>query len=109
MPRFLHTADWQIGRQYPRFAPEDGAALVDARFSVIERIAALASVESVDAVLVAGDALDAQTVSECTIRCLFNAMAGYTGGRLISRLAYADLLQEADRPTFIILDDAQRH
>lgn len=79
MPRFLHTADWQIGRQYPRFAPEDGAALVDARFSVIERIAALAKSESVDAVLVAGDVFDAQTVSERTIRRLFNAMAGYTG------------------------------
>lgn len=79
MPRFLHTADWQIGRQYSRFSPEDAAALADARFSVIERIAELAASESVDAVLVAGDVFDAQTISDRTIRRLFNAMAGYTG------------------------------
>ena len=42
MLKLLHTADWQIGRQYPRFAPEDGAALFEARFSVVERIAAFA-------------------------------------------------------------------
>lgn len=79
MPRFLHTADWQIGRQYSSFAPEDAAALAEARFMTVERIAQLASDESVDAVLVAGDVFDAQTVSDRTIRRLFNAMTGYSG------------------------------
>jgi len=79
MPRFLHTADWQIGRQYSNFAPEDALALAEARISVIERIADLAASERVDAVLVAGDVFDAQTVSDRTVRRLFNAMAGYTG------------------------------
>lgn len=79
MPRFLHTADWQVGRQYSNFAPDDAAALAEARLSVIERIAALAREEAVDAVLVAGDVFDAQTVSDRTIRRLFNAMRDYTG------------------------------
>ena len=79
MPRFLHTADWQIGRQYASFAPDDAVALAEARISVIERIAGLATEETVDAVLVAGDVFDAQTVSDRTIRRLFNAMAAYTG------------------------------
>jgi DNA repair exonuclease SbcCD nuclease subunit len=79
MPRFLHTADWQIGRQYASFAPDDAVALAEARISVIERIADLAKEHAVDAVLVAGDVFDAQTVSDRTIRRLFNAMAGYTG------------------------------
>lgn len=79
MPRFLHTADWQIGRQYASFAPDDAVAMAEARISVIERIANLAAEEAVDAVLVAGDVFDAQMVSDRTIRRLFNAMAAYTG------------------------------
>ncbi len=79
MPRFLHTADWQIGRQYGSFAPEDAVPLAEARFTVVERIALLASQRQVDAVLVAGDVFDAQTVSDRTVRRLFNAMQGFAG------------------------------
>lgn len=79
MPRILHTADWQIGRQYNRFASEDAVALSEARFGVVERIAELATHEQVDAVLVAGDVFDAQIVSERTIRRLFNATHGFDG------------------------------
>lgn len=83
MARFLHTADWQIGRQYARFASEDGAALSEARFSAVERIAALAATEQVDAVLVAGDVFDAQTVSDRSLRRVFNATAAYSGPWLL--------------------------
>lgn len=79
MLRFLHTADWQIGRQYPRFAPEDAAALFEARFAAVERIALMAAEGSYDAVLVAGDVFDAQTVHERSIRRTFNAMQAYGG------------------------------
>ncbi len=79
MPRFLHTADWQIGRQYQSFDPEDAPVLADARFQAVERIAQLACSQNCDAVLVAGDVFDAQTVSDRTIRRLFNAMAGFSG------------------------------
>lgn len=79
MLKLLHTADWQIGRQYGRFSPEDAAILAEARFLAVERIATLAAQEHVDAVLVAGDVFDAQTVSDRTIRRLFNALQGYSG------------------------------
>lgn len=79
MPRFLHTADWQIGRQYARFAPDDAMALAEARFSAVERLARLATEERVDAVLVAGDIFDAQTLSERTLHRTFQALAGFTG------------------------------
>ncbi|MFA5631477.1 MAG: DNA repair exonuclease [Porticoccaceae bacterium] len=79
MPRFLHTADWQIGRQYSRFAAEDASALTEARIATVERLAQLARDENVDAVLVAGDVFDAQTVSDRTIRRLFNALAPFSG------------------------------
>ena len=79
MTRILHTADWQIGRQYGSFEPEDAAALADARFGAVERLADLAATNGVDVVLVAGDVFDAQGVSPRTIRRLFNAMAGFSG------------------------------
>ena len=79
MPRFLHTADWQIGRNYSRFDNDDAVALAEARFTAVERLAKLAVDEQCDAVLVAGDVFDAQTVSDRTIRRVFNAMAGFGG------------------------------
>ena len=79
MIRILHTADWQIGRLYGTFDPESAVPLAEARFAAIERLAALARSEGVDAVLVAGDVFDAQTVSARSIRRLFNAMAAYEG------------------------------
>lgn len=79
MPRFLHTADWQIGRQYGRFEPEDAVALAEARFTAVERLARLATEERVDAVLVAGDIFDAQTLSERTLHRTFQALAGFSG------------------------------
>lgn len=79
MPRFLHTADWQMGRYYSRFDNDDAVALAEARFTAIERLAQLASDERCDAVLVAGDVFDAQTVADRTIRRVFNAMSGFSG------------------------------
>lgn len=79
MPRFIHTADWQIGRQYSQFSPEDSSSISEARIEAVATIANLATENAVDAVLVAGDVFDTQTVAERTIRKLFNAMQGFTG------------------------------
>ena len=79
MLRLLHTADWQIGRTYPRFGADDAAFLAEARLETVERIARLAEDQRVDAVLVAGDVFDAQTVSDRTVRRLFNALGGFRG------------------------------
>jgi DNA repair exonuclease SbcCD nuclease subunit len=79
MPTLLHTADWQIGRLYGSFDPDDAVPLAEARFAAVERLAALAAREQVDAVVVAGDVFDAQTVSARSIRRLFNALQGYSG------------------------------
>lgn len=79
MMSILHTADWQIGRVFAQFEPDDAAALFEARFAVVERLAGIATDRGVDAILVAGDVFDAQTVADKTIRRLFNAMQGFTG------------------------------
>jgi DNA repair exonuclease SbcCD nuclease subunit len=75
----LHTADWQIGKQYGQFDVDDAALLADARFTVVERLAQLAVARSVDAILVAGDVFDAQGVADKTIHRLFNCMAAFSG------------------------------
>lgn len=79
MIKILHTADWQIGRSYGSFDADDAVPLAEARFAAVERLASLATSEQVDAVVVAGDVFDAQTVSARSIRRLFNALTGYAG------------------------------
>ncbi|OZI75020.1 metallophosphoesterase family protein [Bordetella genomosp. 12] len=76
---FLHTADWQIGRQYGQFDDDDAAVLAEARLETVARLAAVAQERAVDAVLVAGDVFDTQAVSDRTIRRLFGALAAYAG------------------------------
>lgn len=79
MTRFLHTADWQIGKQFGGFDPEDAALLADARIKGVRAIADLAASENVEFVLVAGDVFDQQLVSDKTIRQTFQAMSAFTG------------------------------
>ncbi|HEY8606115.1 MAG TPA: DNA repair exonuclease [Noviherbaspirillum sp.] len=79
MVHFLHTADWQIGSRFGQFSAEEAALLGEARFEAVEKIAALATERQVQAVLVAGDVFDQQTVSDRVIRRLFGALAGYAG------------------------------
>src|SRR5690606_8312499 len=77
--RFLHTADWQIGRQYGQFSADDAPFLAEERFKAVERLAALASELAVDAELVAGDVFDTQTGEGRTLPRLFKAMVSFDG------------------------------
>lgn len=79
MIRLLHTADWQIGKCYGQFEPDEAALLAEARFNTIERLAALARERQIDLVVVAGDVFDAQGVADKTIHRLFHALRGYAG------------------------------
>ena len=81
--KFLHTADWQIGRVYGFERDVDGhdpaAAMAARRFEVIAAIAELATADGVDAVLVAGDVFDKQALSDHSLRRVVNAMSGFSG------------------------------
>lgn len=72
--RLLHTADWQLGKQYSQFAPDDAAALSAARFAVVDRIAEMASTHAVELVLVAGDVFDVHDIGDTALRRAFNAL-----------------------------------
>jgi DNA repair exonuclease SbcCD nuclease subunit len=75
----LHTADWQIGTRFGQFSAEEAALLTEARFETVENIAKLASQKGVQAILVAGDVFDQQTVTDKVIRRLFASLAGFSG------------------------------
>ncbi len=56
--KLLHTADWHLGRRFPRFGTDAGLELMRARMSVIDAIFGSAAHNEVDAVLCAGDLFD---------------------------------------------------
>lgn len=81
--RFIHTADWQIGKPFGNIPDEAAVPLRQQRIDTVKRIAALATSEKCDAVLVAGDVFDSFAVAEKTIYQLIHAMAGFTGPWLL--------------------------
>jgi DNA repair exonuclease SbcCD nuclease subunit len=56
--KLLHTADWHLGRRFPRFDEEAQQKLSRARLTVIDRILHTAECKLVNAVLCAGDLFD---------------------------------------------------
>jgi len=56
--KLLHTADWHLGRRFPRFGADAGLELMRARMSVVDTIFGSAHHNEVDAVLCAGDLFD---------------------------------------------------
>ncbi|MCE7030506.1 metallophosphoesterase family protein [Jiella avicenniae] len=127
MIRLLHTADWQIGKPFGGFDEERRVELRAARFAAVGRIAALAAGRQVDAVLVAGDAFDDNTVAERDVNRVLDQMAAFPGpwvflpgnhdtavtgsvwGRLRSLAARRGLTNVivADEPAPIVLPDGR--
>jgi exonuclease SbcD len=67
--RFLHTADWHLGR------PFHGESLLDAQAAAIDHIAAVARDHAVDAVLVSGDLYDRALPPVDAVRLADEALA----------------------------------
>lgn len=66
--KFIHTADWQLGKPFTQF--EDGLAEVlrKARLDMIAKLAQLAKVQGVAHIIAAGDVWDQEIPSVQTIR-----------------------------------------
>jgi DNA repair exonuclease SbcCD nuclease subunit len=76
--RFIHTADWQIGKPFLRFSAK-AEALRAARLDAVERLGRLAVSEGVADILVAGDVFDAETPTNVTLRGPLQRMQGFAG------------------------------
>lgn len=62
--RFVHTADWHLGKRFPRLAESDELRLTRARVEVLDRIFGAADRERAEVVLCAGDLFDSAEPSE---------------------------------------------
>lgn len=73
--RFIHTADWQIGKPFESLGAEVAPLLREARLAAIDRLAALAREQQITHVLVAGDVLDSATAKDIVLRQLLQRLA----------------------------------
>lgn len=72
--RFIHTADWQIGKPFARFPSGLAGELAAARLAAIERIAAIARARGAAHVLVAGDVFDSENLAKVDLRRAFERL-----------------------------------
>lgn len=79
--RFLHTADWQLGKPFGGFDAETSVRLQDERFRVINRIADHAEAQGVRDIVVAGDVFDQEHPSDRVLRRAADRMAEAKGCR----------------------------
>lgn len=73
--KFLHTADWQLGKPFARITdPDKGAKVRAARMESIRKIATLAKEHEVAFVLVAGDLFDSATPEKSVVSAACSAI-----------------------------------
>ena len=77
--RFVHTADWQLGKRFANIPGDAGAALRDSRIDTVKAVGRLAAERGADAVLVAGDVFDANAVAERTLIRMLEALKEFPG------------------------------
>ena len=77
--RFVHTADWQLGKQFANIPGDAGAALRDRRIETVKAVGRLAAERGVDAVLVAGDAFEDNAVADRTLIRMMEALKAFPG------------------------------
>lgn len=65
--RFIHTADWQLGKPFGNFDADIRSVLTEARFDAIDHVGKASAEHGVDHVLVAGDIFDTEGPDDRTI------------------------------------------
>jgi DNA repair exonuclease SbcCD nuclease subunit len=71
--RFIHSADWQIGKVFKQFGAKE-EALRQARLAVIERLGVHAKSNGVHHIVVAGDVYDSEAPNSHTLRAPIERM-----------------------------------
>ncbi len=79
MFRFIHTADWQIGKAFGSFPAEKQGVLWDARLSAPDRIAEAARAQGAADVLVAGDVFDSEALPARQVTHLIERLRAHDG------------------------------
>ncbi|KAF0095628.1 MAG: metallophosphoesterase [Puniceicoccaceae bacterium 5H] len=75
--KFLHTADWQLGKPYGRIQDLDKRARArQERVEAVRRMTALVREHEASCVVVAGDLFDSSTVDKSTVSAGLSAIGG---------------------------------
>ena len=75
--RFIHSADWQIGKVYKQFGAKE-ESLRQSRLAAIERLGALAVAHGARHVFVAGDIYDSEAPTPITLRAPIERMKPFS-------------------------------
>jgi DNA repair exonuclease SbcCD nuclease subunit len=79
MVRFIHTADWHLGKPYSRVQdPKKNADLQRARLDAVRRVGSLAREHQASFVVVAGDLFDTSSVSRATVVDTLDLVGGFS-------------------------------
>ena len=81
--RFVHTADWHLGRRFPAFPDADRVRLSRARLDTVDRVLGVAKQNNVQALLCAGDLFDDPDPGREWWEPLAQKLNDYGGGRKI--------------------------
>jgi DNA repair exonuclease SbcCD nuclease subunit len=118
--RFIHTADWQVGKPYSRVENNDNRMLLRrARIDVIQRLAAIVKEHRAEFVLVAGDLFDSISPDKGTVSAACQAIGqlgvpvlaipgnhDHAGPGTIWQQEFFRKEKEALAPNFKLLDQA---
>jgi DNA repair exonuclease SbcCD nuclease subunit len=77
--RFIHTADWHIGKAFGVFEDDIAVPLRRARIETVDRIATAADRFAATHILVAGDVYDSQGLSDRDLRQLMERLRRHGG------------------------------
>lgn len=73
--RFLHTADWQLGKPFAGIADVQKRSLVQQeRFAAVQRLGKVAEDHRAEFILVAGDLFDSASVTKATVSAACSAL-----------------------------------
>ena len=92
--RFLHTADWHLGRYF------HGATLLDDQAHLLDQLVALAISEKIDAVLIAGDIYDRAVPPADAVSLLDEVLSRLVAGAGIPTIVIAGNHDSAERIGF---------
>ncbi len=65
--KFIHSADWQLGKPFGRFDSDVRGALTEARFDAVDALGSAAAEHGAEHVIVAGDIFDTEGPEDRTI------------------------------------------
>ena len=81
--RFVHTADWHLGRRFPAFPDADRVRLSRARLDTVDRVLGVDKQNHVHVLLCAGDLFDDPDPGREWWEPLAQKLNDYGGGRKI--------------------------